>query len=551
METICADGDTNTPDGTTPHQQSIDEGEDEQAVWRWRDRYVALSRCYPSHFDVSGFLQYLFKLPTNVHGLEAAQLPGELWCARKGPRLSINGYLRSDNTVSRLVHRSTERRHDDETDRGFAVVLRQGLQKISERILHTFGSPVQRPESEMVPVPPLGSPVMRRRGSSSVHAAIPVPARRARGRDTMWGSPGRSMGSPPRSTSLSPYGSPQSTSMTPLPSFALAPPSLQDEEVFRLEDTGLEEVDELDPLHVITDRVEERSLGRQRSGSRWGRRLSSRRHRSSSAGDRSEGSLFRLPMSLGRLWRTESDSFDTAGGVSEECKEEEAAAQRERERERQRQEPLKMRMLERVTETQLGSEKVVIRVNQPFPTLRQGICYFEIKVKEHSGAVGIGLCTRSFVVGRVTRPFLGWDKQSWGYHGDDGCKWHNSASSYTPYGPVFSKGDVVGCGVDWSNGVIFYTKNGEHLGVAWSGIQTRQPLYPAVGLLTSRDSVSINLGVSTPTADDGANVATSFVYRHCPERHKTLIEEFNSRTRGLAVAPPPEPEEEPRPMLLF
>jgi len=33
-----------------------------------------------------------------------------------------------------------------------------------------------------------------------------------------------------------------------------------------------------------------------------------------------------------------------------------------------------------------------------------------------------------------------------------------------PYGPTYRAGDVVGCGVDFVNGHIFFTKNGEFLG---------------------------------------------------------------------------------------
>ena len=39
----------------------------------------------------------------------------------------------------------------------------------------------------------------------------------------------------------------------------------------------------------------------------------------------------------------------------------------------------------------------------------------------------------------------GWDKQSYGYHRDDG---HSFCSSGTgqAYGPTFTTGDVIGCG---------------------------------------------------------------------------------------------------------
>lgn len=59
----------------------------------------------------------------------------------------------------------------------------------------------------------------------------------------------------------------------------------------------------------------------------------------------------------------------------------------------------------------------------------------------------------------------GWDKHSYGYHGDDG---HSFCSSGTgqPYGPTFTTGDVIGCCVNLINNTCFYTKNGHSLGKA-------------------------------------------------------------------------------------
>lgn len=64
---------------------------------------------------------------------------------------------------------------------------------------------------------------------------------------------------------------------------------------------------------------------------------------------------------------------------------------------------------------------------------------------------------------------LGWDKHSYGYHGDDG---HSFCSSGTgqPYGPTFTTGDIIGCGVDLVHNQCFYTKNGTHLGTAFTDL---------------------------------------------------------------------------------
>lgn len=63
----------------------------------------------------------------------------------------------------------------------------------------------------------------------------------------------------------------------------------------------------------------------------------------------------------------------------------------------------------------------------------------------------------------------GWDKHSYGYHGDDG---HSFCSSGTgqPYGPTFTTGDVIGCCVNLINNTCFYTKNGHSLGERLMGV---------------------------------------------------------------------------------
>jgi hypothetical protein len=78
----------------------------------------------------------------------------------------------------------------------------------------------------------------------------------------------------------------------------------------------------------------------------------------------------------------------------------------------------------------------------------------------------------------------GWDKNSWGYHGDDGFSFSAEKAGNT-YGPtfggiyvaispggrgltyfIFQGGDTVGAGIDFSQNRAFFTKNGTLIGMA-------------------------------------------------------------------------------------
>lgn len=59
--------------------------------------------------------------------------------------------------------------------------------------------------------------------------------------------------------------------------------------------------------------------------------------------------------------------------------------------------------------------------------------------------------------------FSGWEKNSYGYHGDDGHSFCSSGNGKA-YGPTFTTGDVIGCGFNLIDNTCFYTKNGVNLG---------------------------------------------------------------------------------------
>lgn len=59
----------------------------------------------------------------------------------------------------------------------------------------------------------------------------------------------------------------------------------------------------------------------------------------------------------------------------------------------------------------------------------------------------------------------GWEQESWAYHGDDGKTFSGeSPGQGRAYGQTFGVHDTIGCGVNFSTGSAFFTKNGDLLG---------------------------------------------------------------------------------------
>lgn len=134
-------------------------------------------------------------------------------------------------------------------------------------------------------------------------------------------------------------------------------------------------------------------------------------------------------------------------------------------------------------------DAAAVRATHPIPSSCL-LYYFEIKIisKGRDGYMGIGLAAQ----GVSNQRLPGWDKQSYGYHGDDG---HSFCSSGTgqPYGPTFTTGDVIGCAYNLVENSCFYTKNGLNLGIAFADLP-HVPLYPTVGLQTPGEEVEANFG---------------------------------------------------------
>ena len=105
-------------------------------------------------------------------------------------------------------------------------------------------------------------------------------------------------------------------------------------------------------------------------------------------------------------------------------------------------------------------EAAATRSDHPMP-VQCGLYYYEVRIlqKGKEGMIGVGFSAAHASLEKLP----GWEPESWAYHGDDG-KSFCCQSQGKPYGPTFTSGDVIGCGVNFMTGTGFFTKNGVHLG---------------------------------------------------------------------------------------
>lgn len=103
---------------------------------------------------------------------------------------------------------------------------------------------------------------------------------------------------------------------------------------------------------------------------------------------------------------------------------------------------------------------------------------------------------------------------TWGFHSDDGFKYtyEDLSEKGELWGPIWGKGDTVGCGLDFAKNCIFYTKNGEFLGSAFDNV--RGKFFPVVGM-----AVQIKL-----TANFGQNPFSYDMRKYEEDRGEIMVE---------------------------
>ncbi|KIJ68831.1 hypothetical protein HYDPIDRAFT_179848 [Hydnomerulius pinastri MD-312] len=139
-----------------------------------------------------------------------------------------------------------------------------------------------------------------------------------------------------------------------------------------------------------------------------------------------------------------------------------------------------------------GSEKdtATARTAVPVPPAC-GIFYYEVEItgKASKSRVSIGFMAPEVKLSRLP----GWEKNSWGYHGDSGTICSGDKNG-TPFGSTFGVGDIIGCGIDFSQHKVFYTKNGALLGTVFDNVGKDCDIFPAIGLCYTSESIHVNFG---------------------------------------------------------
>jgi hypothetical protein len=145
------------------------------------------------------------------------------------------------------------------------------------------------------------------------------------------------------------------------------------------------------------------------------------------------------------------------------------------------------------------------------PNQRRPAFSFDYVDEERKNCIAIGLATETF----DCQGALPGHNFSFAYHSDNGGIYHGAGRQQkhaTPFGP----GDIVGCGVDFVTGSIFFTRNSKFLGYGWQrmGVDflSQTNLYPVVGI-DSEDSVSMNYGHKPFEFD---------LSEYCTKYHKSL-----------------------------
>ena len=131
----------------------------------------------------------------------------------------------------------------------------------------------------------------------------------------------------------------------------------------------------------------------------------------------------------------------------------------------------------------------VVRILEPMSPL---LNYFEYEIVDRGEkcAIGIGVGELEYPLDRMP----GWNEKGIGYHADDGYL-YNQSSSGIQLGPTSTKGDRMGCGVDFDTDLgygyvsVFFTRNGQQVSKPIKMKRPTHGLYPLVGMHSKGEKV--------------------------------------------------------------
>ncbi|KAF2453509.1 hypothetical protein BDY21DRAFT_388112 [Lineolata rhizophorae] len=170
-----------------------------------------------------------------------------------------------------------------------------------------------------------------------------------------------------------------------------------------------------------------------------------------------------------------------------------------------------------------SDEAAAVRADHAMPRAC-GVYYFEVTMlsKSKEGLVGIGFSGPKVPLSRLP----GWEPDSWAYHGDDGYVFCCTVSGKN-YGPRFGTADVVGCGINFRTGEVFFTKNGNDLGVTFDKVK-HDKLFPSVGMKRPGEHLKVNFGKDPFVFDIDGKMETQ----------KRIIHEDIHNTSVVPLYPP-------------
>ena len=132
-----------------------------------------------------------------------------------------------------------------------------------------------------------------------------------------------------------------------------------------------------------------------------------------------------------------------------------------------------------------------VQASRPFSISVDGpIAYFEAAIRKWvpTGAIGVGLAS----AGYPTTDMPGWKPVSYAWHGDDGQIFRGCGFG-TPFSTPWQEGDVIGCGIDFRQAAIFFTRNGLLQPVLLRGVDT-EGLLATLGFDAKGQCASVSFG---------------------------------------------------------